>query len=60
MERKLFLRFISEIILKILIQLNARLVRPENTCRMKVMAVVTIQVAYQVHGSVHHKSVLTL
>jgi len=46
MERKLFLRFISEIVQKISIQLNVRVMRPENTCRMKVMAVVTIQVAY--------------
>jgi hypothetical protein len=46
MERKLFLCFVSEIIQKISIQLSVRVVRPENTCRMKFMVVVTIQVAY--------------
>jgi hypothetical protein len=46
MERKFFLCFMSEIIQKISIQINMAAVRPEITCRMKFMVVVTIQVAY--------------
>ena len=44
--KKTFLCLMSEIIQKISIQLNVRVVRPENTCRMNFMVVVTIQVAY--------------